>query len=276
MKDVGTHMMTIAEFADFCGTTKDTLRWYDRLGLLKPSQVGDNGYRYYDIVQYEEYDFIRILKETGSSLGEIGAILEDKQAWLNESFFSKRIALLDQQLHRLESMRSLVQGMFDGFLAMRTCCPKVPVLEDLEDAWLLQIPLEKTRERNEDDYVYSLAKLQQAVEEDERTPPYPVGIKLALLPSMNGELEQTHFYCRTRDASSPLAVFRAGGPAVSIWHRGLYEDIFSTLDIAFRYIRERGLRPCDAVYELDYLTSLSDKPENTTFLFTIPVARRSI
>ena len=42
------HELKTAAFAALCGVKKDTLLHYDRIGLLKPSRVGENGYRYYD------------------------------------------------------------------------------------------------------------------------------------------------------------------------------------------------------------------------------------
>ena len=267
-------MMTIAEFAELCGTTKDTLRWYDRQGLLQPSTVGDNGYRYYETIQYEEFDLINILKESGSSLDDIRAILHDKTRYLNRSFFHERVKRLDEQLRRLEAMRAFSSAMEEGFTAMETSTPGVPTLLSLPGMWMLQIQLDKTSGRNQDDYVESLLQLQQVAAASENyTRPYPLGVKLALLPAMEGRLEQTHFYCSAKDGTSPSAVFHPGGPVVVIWHRGYYSDIFDTLQIAFRFIHDQGLRACDAIYEADFLTTLADKPENTMFLFTIPVVR---
>jgi len=40
-------MYTVKELARLAGITPRTLHYYDEIGLLKPSQTGDNGYRYY-------------------------------------------------------------------------------------------------------------------------------------------------------------------------------------------------------------------------------------
>jgi len=39
---------SIKEIADLAGVTTRALRYYDEIGLLKPADTGDNGYRYYD------------------------------------------------------------------------------------------------------------------------------------------------------------------------------------------------------------------------------------
>lgn len=40
-------MLTVKQLAKIAGVTPRTLHYYDEIGLLKPSQVGQNGYRYY-------------------------------------------------------------------------------------------------------------------------------------------------------------------------------------------------------------------------------------
>ncbi|MCE3261227.1 MAG: Transcriptional regulator MerR family [Pseudoduganella sp.] len=41
-------MFTVKQLSDMTGVTGRTLRYYDSIGLLKPSRLGDNGYRYYN------------------------------------------------------------------------------------------------------------------------------------------------------------------------------------------------------------------------------------
>ena len=40
-------MLTIGDFSRLSRVTPRMLRHYDALGLLRPQQVGENGYRYY-------------------------------------------------------------------------------------------------------------------------------------------------------------------------------------------------------------------------------------
>ena len=69
--------LSTGEFASLCRTRKDTLLFYDKEGLLKPRLVSENGYRRYSIGQFYEFDMIAMLKETGSSLKEIRAFMQE-------------------------------------------------------------------------------------------------------------------------------------------------------------------------------------------------------
>ena len=63
---------SIQEVARLTGTTSRTLRHYDAIGLLAPSRVGDNGYRWYDDDALVRLQRILLLRDLGLGLGEIG------------------------------------------------------------------------------------------------------------------------------------------------------------------------------------------------------------
>ena len=65
-------MEKIGDFAKRCEVTVQTLRWYDKLGLLTPDYIDKfTGYRYYNTEKAVEVQRITALKEIGFSLEEI-------------------------------------------------------------------------------------------------------------------------------------------------------------------------------------------------------------
>lgn len=62
---------TIGEVARIFNISIDTLRYYDKLDILKPYSVGDNGYRCYYIGQFEIISTIKLLKGLDFTLDEI-------------------------------------------------------------------------------------------------------------------------------------------------------------------------------------------------------------
>ena len=63
--------MKIAEFEQKVGLSRDTLRYYEKKGLLSPPKRGENGYRYYGEEQLHELAFIIKGKAIGFTLREI-------------------------------------------------------------------------------------------------------------------------------------------------------------------------------------------------------------
>ncbi len=67
---------TVGEVSRITGISKDTLRYYDKIGLFQPSfRDSITGYRYYTIVQFWYFDIITCLRKLGVSIESIKRIL---------------------------------------------------------------------------------------------------------------------------------------------------------------------------------------------------------
>lgn len=95
--------MKISEFANAAGVTVKTLLHYYKLGLLKPSQRTDSGYRVYCKEDFLILQQITTLKFIGLSLNEINHILNENVGNL-ESIISVQKAALEEKKKRIESV----------------------------------------------------------------------------------------------------------------------------------------------------------------------------
>lgn len=94
-------MLSIGEFSKICEVSTKTLRYYDEIGLIKPSEINpENGYRYYSIGQLKRMLFINRLKQYRFSLDEIGAILKSEENQDEELYvlLSKKKIELEKQI----------------------------------------------------------------------------------------------------------------------------------------------------------------------------------
>ena len=79
---------SIGELSRYQNISKQTLIFYDKLGLFQPAYVDpNNGYRYYTARQLDELDTILILKKSGLSLQRIKELLEHYCTWLFDILF---------------------------------------------------------------------------------------------------------------------------------------------------------------------------------------------
>lgn len=102
-------MLTIGEFSRICFVSKKTLRHYDEIGLLRPEQVADNGYRYYTAGQLRTMLLISRLKNYGFSLPEIAAVLANPdELLLAEKLLEKR-----RQMERQLEDTARILGQLD-------------------------------------------------------------------------------------------------------------------------------------------------------------------
>ena len=69
-------IFSIGEIAKLFNISTQTLRLYDRIGLLKPSLINEEtGYRYYSIDQFIKLECIKRCKVMGFSLDEIKELI---------------------------------------------------------------------------------------------------------------------------------------------------------------------------------------------------------
>jgi DNA-binding transcriptional MerR regulator len=71
-----TTTTTISTLAASVGISADTLRYYERVGLLEPAGRSDAGYRLYDELSAERLRFIKGLQRMGLHLGDIKELLD--------------------------------------------------------------------------------------------------------------------------------------------------------------------------------------------------------
>ena len=100
-------MMTIKAFASLCGCNTQTLRYYDKIGLLKPMEVDPwSGYRYYGKQQSIDFVKIKNLQAADFTIEEIKELLTMSDQQVYEAF-DRKIA---EQSRKLERIREIQQS----------------------------------------------------------------------------------------------------------------------------------------------------------------------
>ena len=94
------------EFAKMANLSIRTIRYYDKLSLLKPSQIDKNGYRLYTDKDFIKLQKIISLKYLGFSLDDILSItVNDSYMSLQESLLLQR-KMVDQKIRDLQNVRA--------------------------------------------------------------------------------------------------------------------------------------------------------------------------
>ena len=84
-------LISIGKMAKINHVSINTLRLYDKWGLLTPIYIDeDTGYRYYDMKQNARLDLIGYMKELGMNLKEIKELLDKEDPTLIEAILIKK------------------------------------------------------------------------------------------------------------------------------------------------------------------------------------------
>lgn len=102
--------MTVKQLAKKCGVSVRTLHHYDAIGLLKPAQVTEAGYRLYDEAALERLYLILLFRELGFRLKDIRSIL-DAPDFDRNRVLERQIELLERKQHHLEYVTDLARGI---------------------------------------------------------------------------------------------------------------------------------------------------------------------
>ena len=95
------------QFAKLANVSERTIRYYDKIGLLKPSFVMENGYRQYSDLDLLKLQKILSLKHLGFRIEEIFPMVMDNTN-LKESF-DLQMHLIDDKISHLQSLKDALK-----------------------------------------------------------------------------------------------------------------------------------------------------------------------
>ena len=106
-------MRTVKEISDLTGISVCTLHYYDEIGLLKPTEKSDAGYRLYDDKALETLQQILFFREFDISLKEIKAVLDNPALERNQILQVQRKMLVTKK-ERMERLIASIDDILKG------------------------------------------------------------------------------------------------------------------------------------------------------------------
>ena len=118
---LSTHALTIGQLAGQAGVTPETIRYYEREGVLPaPARSGAGSYRRYRAADAERLRFIRRARDLGFSLDEVRELLslagtDPSQPCTDVNRIARaHLTQVDGKLAQLTALRSELAAVIDG------------------------------------------------------------------------------------------------------------------------------------------------------------------
>ena len=129
--------MWITDAARQAGVNVQTVRFYERRGLLGAASRSEAGYRQFTAETVKLLRFIKRAQSLGFSLDEVRALLELRQAPRSGRARAKRMA--DEKIADIDRKLADLQRMRDALATLSRSCahsgrPDCPSLEAMEGA----------------------------------------------------------------------------------------------------------------------------------------------
>lgn len=108
--------LTIGQMAELNHVSEQTLRLYDREGLLKPQYTDPaTGYRYYHITQSARLDLVQNMKVYGMTLRQIRAFLDENDADALQKLLREQAGRVDERIEQLSRSRAAIMRTLDNY-----------------------------------------------------------------------------------------------------------------------------------------------------------------
>ena len=118
-----TRGLRIGELAKLLGTTTKTLRFYEQIGLLAPTQRSESSYRLYGSEAVATARLVIGLRHLELTIPELQAVLRGDGSVTRRQ---RLTALMDERLRRMELELSVLQGRCDDLSARHAALLATP------------------------------------------------------------------------------------------------------------------------------------------------------
>ena len=268
-------LFSIGELSRCQNISKQTLIYYDKIGLFKPAWVDpQNGYRYYSARQIDYLDTILIMKKIGFSLKEIQELMEHYTLESSLLALRRQAAAVERQIEELRLLKSRIEHrcvQMEASLAASQGECQIK-LEEREASRILIQPVEAPYTMRE----ISIATKQCFASSFQKKLPifFQCGVIVPLDRILQGRCtEASHAFVPVGSTGRDENIRKLpAGKCVSLCHVGDYASIGRSYRKLLDYCREQRLEILSDSYEYcinDYLTSGDESEYITRIVFYV-------
>jgi two-component system chemotaxis response regulator CheY len=177
---------TIGEISTIVKISANTLRYYDEIGLLKPSLIkNSNQYRYYSNEQIKDITFILELKQYGFTLYEIKDLMENRNDHKLKCRLEEKRIKLYKEIDRLKENSILLEKRISEIIRANSLKMKGGKVLIVDDLALARIMIKNIIEEYGYTVVGEASNGQEAISAYEELEP-DVVIMDIIMPKMDG------------------------------------------------------------------------------------------
>lgn len=268
MKD----MFSIGELAGYQNISKQTLIFYDKIGLFQPAYVDPNNkYRYYTSKQIDYLDTILIMKEMGFSLSEIQEHMKNYTIDTSLITLRKQLTVIEQQITHLQLIKNRLAHRCEQMENVKEFHERNQevTIKAVTQQYLLCAEVEPPRSFRE--ISIATKKCFSQALKDELPIFFQTGVIVPYKHISEGRYTeaQTAFLPieRTQKAKNIMPLKK--GRVASIYHYGTYESVDRSYLKLLEFCKEHQLEIISDSYEFcinDYISS-GDENEYITEIF---------
>lgn len=266
---------TIGEFAKLKNITSETLRYYDRIGLLKPIKTDEKtGYRYYSILQYERLSTILELRQLGMSIEEIKKYFDNRNLNQSLNILKQKYNELEEKIKELKALEKSTKEKIKHLeYISKVDHSEEIIIKNIEKRYVITFDREIF---NEVELNYSYVELENEL--NEIAPIVGSNRYGAIIgeKSSNNIIERVFklflFIDDTGNMDENKIKIIPKGDYVCMYYKGFIWDISSKIEKMIKFIEKENYEICGDIIEIVQIDiSVTDIDDEELFEIQIPV-----
>lgn len=260
---------TVGEIAKIYDVSTDTLRFYDKIDLLKPWITGENGYRYYSKAQFETISTVMLLRSMGTPIEELCKAVKGTDPSAMTDVLDKYLGNVDAEIKRLAGLKETAKALHEDIT--ETWQSPEPKLMKLPKMWTFSKPFGSEDELDLD----SILKVNRLASKEWLS-------RAGIISTVKVEdLEAGRFHSYDRYGYLSEMPIDVDSPYLSVLPAGQYviasacvrTPEHAEMDEAYsgclKLVKDLGLTVCGDAIERNVLSLYADDPHNPAIYFKI-------
>lgn len=252
--------LSTGELAKMLGVTKQTIIYYDNIGLISPVKRGEKEYRYYTLEQADELDSILTFRNLGVPINTLKEYLSVRNPEGCIGMLRKQKEKVDLEIEKLDRVRRKIEGrtrLLEQVIGVRNF-EKVEFSTEGKELYMIE-PCTGEDEKSIMQSFISICNRSKELQIDFENPVCNIITKEAL---MQGRYRKTaYFGIRIPEDFKGDMVNkfeRPNGTYASTYHKGSYDTMHLSYERLIKDIKEKGYDVCGNAYEMDLLSTLTN------------------
>lgn len=249
----------IGEISRLYKISSDILRHYDKIGLVSPDFIGENGYRYYSKKQIWKLNNIRNLRNIGVGLEDIKEFLDERNISSANDIIEFQLEKIEDKIKKLEKLKEELTSKLENIEFFKTFkdfnkpilkfIPKRKFLRskgNFKQDWEIDFELKILNEKTEYDSDFILTNNE-------------IGATLSKENFLKGEYST---FSETFIINDVKGEMMEEGYFLTIVFRGSYKESYKYYEILKKYILENNLEVIGDIYEIYHIEIHITEDEN--------------
>lgn len=252
--------LSSGELAKMLGISKQTVIYYDKIGLISPEKRGEKEYRYYSLKQADELDSILTFRNLGVPINILKEYFSMRNPEDCIKMLKKQKESVDLEIQKLEKVRRKIERrakLFDQVL-------KVNDFERVEFATKEQefFMTEPCIEKDEKTFMQSFFIICNRSKEFQIDFENPICGIISKEAIMEGCYKKTEYFGikipEDFTGNVDRILEKPRGMYASTYHKGSYDTMHLSYERLIMGIKDSGFSVCGNAYQMDLLSTLTN------------------